>query len=219
MSGPGQNPLGPASRLLLAILFATSVFSLFFGLRAALVDGLTLKARWQMTQWQEGKQPLPGAVELLKVRNELTAALDWLPGEPQIHECLGYLYGIRANRAAAVPELQGAMLDESIVHYRKALTLRPMSAYAWANLALALHLKNAEPDKIWQALDRAFLYGNREAGVQRIIVEIMFSRWVSAGEQRRSETLTMIDSAFPHARGSLVKIAEKYGMQSLLAAP
>ena len=154
MTAAPNTRLGSGPRLLLATLAVASLAALYISARAAMVDALSMKARWQITQWQEGKQPLPNTVELLKTRDELLAALAWMPDEAQLQENLGYLHGLRAVRAQATPELAQARLDETIAYYRRAIALRPMSAHGWANLALALHLRDSAADSRWAAASR-----------------------------------------------------------------
>ncbi|MGE5469179.1 MAG: hypothetical protein ACM3X0_00140 [Bacteroidota bacterium] len=216
MQGPARR-LGFGAYLLLAVLLAAAAASLYVGFKAASADAISLQARWQISQWQAaGAQARPGPAELGAVRNDLMAALDWTPGDPQLYENLGYVYGVRAARAEAIPELNQAFLADSIGYYRQATTLRPMSTYAWANLALGLHLQGDPPESIWPAYDRAYRYGNREAGVQRILAEIGFAHWAQAGAERQGQLIRMIDIAYPHAKGDLVRIAEHHGKAGLL---
>jgi len=219
MSNEASASLSPVARSLLVIILLGAGASLYFAVSAAFSDAASLQARWQISQWQTGGQLKPKPAELGRVRNDLMAALRWTPGDPQIHESLGYLSGVRAANAQAIPELEEAMLDESIADYRMAISLRPMSAYAWANLALALHLKGERQDVLWPAYDRAYRYGNREAGVERILAEVGFAHWDEVGAERQGQLLRMIDAAYPHARGDLLKIASKYHKESLLTKP
>jgi len=219
MDKAATTSLGPGTRGLLAIILLGAGASLYFAVSAAFSDAASLQARWQISQWQADERLKPKPAELGRVRNDLLAALRWTPGDPQIHESLGYLSGVRAAGARAIPELEQAMLEESIADYRTAITLRPMSAYAWANLALAMHLKGGEQEALWAAYDHAYLYGNRETGVQRILAEVGFSHWDEAGAERQGQLVHMIDIAYPHARGDLTRIAGKYHKESLLAKP
>lgn len=210
-----KNRLGWLERLTLTVVLSLSVVSLYFGVTAAWSDAVTLQARWQISQWQQGKQPHPKLPEWGRVRNDLAAALSWSTGDPQLFENLGYLYGIRAASSRGIPELEHALLIDSIGFYRKATTLRPMSPYAWANLALGLHLQEGAQPTMWPAYDRAYRYGNRESGVQRILAEVGFSRWEEAGSLRQAQLVEMIGGAYPHAKGELIKIAQKHGKEKL----
>ena len=208
--------LGKGARLLLGLVLLASAASLYYGLRAAWADSLSMQSRWQIGLWQNGRAPLPGITEWAGVRNDLVAAQRWTPEDPQLHDYLGYLYGLRATHSRAVPELEKAMLDASIDYFRKAVVARPMSPYSWANLSLALHLKGGQDDALWQAWERGLQYGNREAGVQRMLTEVGFARWNEAGSVRQAKLVAMIDSARPHSKGDLLAIAKRYDKSSLL---
>ena len=205
------STLRPTQRLILLVLACAAVASLYVGLRAALADTLMLRARWQLTQWQQTGVTAVPAIDWGMARNDLVKALQWAPGDPQIREGLGYLYALRAINSRAIPELESAMLDQAIAYYRAAIVRRPMSPHPWANLALALHYRNAEAASLWQAYDRAHQYGQREAAVQRILAEIGFARWAEAGVQRQAALTVLVDTAYPHARNDLIKIAERNG--------
>lgn len=211
------NALGFWPRLILLAMLILSMLSLYLSFRAAVADSISLQARWQTMQWQHGKAPQPDAVEWGLARNDIVAAINWTPQDPQLYEDLGYLYGVRAVSAKAVPEIAEPMLDDAIAYFRTATTLRPMSPYAWANLALALHLRHVSQEAMWQAFDHAHRYGNREAGVQVILAEIGLSHWKEAGQDRQALLLEMINGARAHAKGDLLVIAKKHNMLSALA--
>lgn len=170
-----------------------------------------LQARWQVFQWQKGKSAMPGLAEWGVVRNDFASALKVTPGDPHIYENLGYLYGMRVASSKAFPELEVAMLDQAIIYYRESLTYRPMSPFAWANLALALHLKKSDVSLMWDAYDHAFKYGQREGGVQRTLSEIGFARWDTIDQNRKDALMTLVENAPESSRNDLVKIAARYG--------
>lgn len=213
---PNEASLGIGAQALIGLLLVASSASLYFGLRAALADAVSMQSRWQITQWQSGKSPLPKVIEWGAARNDLVAALHWTPNDPQLHEYLGYLYGLRATSSRAIPELEQAMLADSVSYFRQAVVNRPMSPYAWVNLSLALHLQGGQDEALWQAWERAWQYGNREAGVQRTLAEIGFARWKEAGTARQAKLIDMIDNARPHSKGDLLAIAKRFDKSALL---
>lgn len=203
-------------RLVIAVVVTASLASLYFGLRAAWADAMSMQARWQTTQWQLGREAIPNPLEWAKTRAELLAAQRVTPDDPQLYENLGYLSGMRAADLRAIPELEQAMLDDAIKYFGAATSLRPMSPYPWANLMLARHLRKELSGSIWPEFDRAYLYGKKEAGVQRILAEVGFARWDEMGSERQGKLLAMVNGAYPHAKGSLVDIARKYRKDTLL---
>ena len=214
-----QKPasLGWAAKLAFGALLAGSAGALYFATTAALADVTLLQARWQITQWQKTPQLGPTAIEWGQARNALVAAQRWTPGEGQIYENLGYLYALRAISSRGIPELEQAMLAETIGNYRAAVTRRPMSPYAWANLALALYLKGSEPALMWQAYDRAYLYGQKERSVLQTLGEIGFKHWDTAGEVRQSQLLALVANALESHRELLRAAALRHGRAKVLA--
>ncbi len=211
-----QRP-GAGQQVLLVILLVASLASLHTVFRATMGDLLQLKSRALITQWQANPLLVPSVVDLGKARNDLVAAQAWLPGDPQVQEHLGYIYGVRASRAHALPELSGSFLDQAIVYYRAAIERRPMSSYAWANLTLALYLKGEQGTLLWQAFERACQYGRRERGVQLIVAEVGFSLWGKADERQRQMLVDLVDTALEPTRTQLFAIAGRHGQAARFA--
>lgn len=197
--------------LAVIVLFPGMLASAYIAMEYALGDVLTLQGRSQITVWQRDTARQPGIAEIGKALNSLNSGARWLPGDPAVLEGTGYLYGLRANMARSLPELEHAMLDEVLVAYRAAVVRRPMSAYAWANIALVLHRKNADLPEIWMAVDRALLYGQREAGVQIRLAEVVFRRWEEAGDSRRASFREILSTSRGRVATNLRKIIEAAG--------
>lgn len=191
--------------------FATA----YYGVTSAWSDIVTIKTRWNMTQWKEAKVPLPQAVELGEARNVLSRALAITPENPMIHEDLGYLYGIRAIKARGLPDLQKEMFSQALDFYRRAATLRPMSPQTWANIALANHYLGTTGPEFWDAFDRSLSYGRNEFSVQTTLAEIGFSRWQDLSDARQKALLAMISGAPGSSRKSLAAIAARHDRSDL----
>ncbi|MCX7177126.1 MAG: hypothetical protein NT159_25045 [Proteobacteria bacterium] len=192
-------------------LLAGGLHAAYYGLTSAWSDIIVMKARWNLTQWREGKVPLPQAVELGETRNALNRALAIAHENPMIHEDLGYLYGIRAIRAGGLPDLRNEMFSQALDYYRNAATLRPMSPQTWANIALANHYMGTTGPEFWDAFDRSLHYGRNEFSVQKMLAEVGFSRWRELNDVRRKMLLTMIADAPESSRKSLADIAARHG--------
>lgn len=210
------NKLPAVQRLILSGVVAGMLATGIVAVRAGLGDIQTMRARWQVGQWQNNPGLRPKPAEIGRARNDLVAGLEWLPGDPQILESLAYLYGARAHFARGLPELENAMLDEAIAYYRAALVKRPMLPYPWANIAFGLHLRNIEPGAMWQAFDGAVRYGRREGGVQIRLVQIGISRWNEAGEARRQIVRQIVAEARGRARKEILALLEAAGRNDLL---
>ncbi len=176
-----------------------------------------MKPRAVVDSWRNGAPPgmkLWGlTLEQLKqaqVRN---------PDDPQVEESLGYLYALQAMRSRDIPELKQALLAESIGHFRSATRLRPMSPYAWSNLALALHENDEAPEEMWGAFDRAMLYGQREIAVQKQLAEIAFARWGAVGETRQAQMRQIVAKVGEDYREALLDIVERHKVEGLMVEP
>ncbi len=196
-------------------LLAGALPSAYYGFTSAWSDFSLLKTNWNVMQWQEGKLALPSAVELGKARNALSNALMVTPGNPMIHEDLGYLYGVRATKASGIPELRNAMLSQSLAYFRSAAVLRPMSPHTWANIALANHYLGTVGPEFWDAFDRSLNYGRNEFSVQSTLAEIGFSRWQELSDVRRKALLAMISEAPDNSRKTFAAIAARYHRSEL----
>ncbi|WP_298393404.1 hypothetical protein [uncultured Azonexus sp.] len=209
------KPTGFVALLALLMLFGS--ISAYTALRHASGDLASLKARSQIERWQRDARRQPQIREIGQARNALVKAIERTPGDPGLHENLAYLYGLRASMASRLPELERAMLDEVLAHYRLASVRRPMAPYAWANIALVLHKKGEDPAAMWGALDRALVYGRREGGVQIRIAGIILARWNEAGIERQAELRNMLLNSRGRAAKELRQLLDSAGRQDLLA--
>lgn len=215
MSATLSRPSALQSLLLLGAL-AGMLGSLYIALQAGLSDAKGMRARWQIGQWQLSAKMRPKPVEIGRARNELLAALEWQPDDPQMLEQLGYLYSIRSQFAQGLPELEHAMLEEAALFYRQAAARRPMSPYPWANIAFGLHRRNVDPAAMWEAFDRALQYGRREGPVQIRLLQVGLARWDEAGESRRAMLLGIIADARGRARKEILRMLEVGGRADLI---
>lgn len=203
--------------VLLVLLVVCGSISSYVALKHAFGDLISLKARSQIERWQRDARRPPQIGEIGQARNALVRAVERVPGDPGLHENLAYLYGLRAAMASRLPELEHAMLDEVLVHYRQANVRRPMAPYAWANIALALHKKDEDPAAMWAALDRALTYGRREGGVQIRVASIVLARWDEAGSERQTALRDILLNSRGLAARQLRQMIEAAGRQELLA--
>lgn len=196
-------------------LLAGGLFAIVYGLPAARSDAVALSARWELTQWREGKVKMPGAAAWGKVRKQLLEARDIAPDNAQIHDDLGFIHALRAQSVAGIPELQvlhQALLSQAEAYYRTAVTLRPMFPYAWAHLALTQHYLGRHGPDFWKNYDTAFAYGKNESGVQRILGEIAFANWSALGPERERAMRQLLVKGAPHVRQDLIAMAAGQGV-------
>lgn len=204
-------------RLMLSALGAASLTVTWHAAHVGVLDFQLMKPRAVIERWKAGAPP---NIKLWgKTANELKAGLESNPSDPQVVESLGYLYALQAMRSAEIPELKHALLDQSIEYFRASTKLRPMSPYAWSNLALALHEKGDVGAEMWDAFDRAMRYGQREIAVQKQLAEIAFSRWGEVGETRQAQMRQIVAKVGEDYREALLDIVERNKIEGLMIEP
>jgi len=212
-----NSRLSFSQKTLLGALAAASLLATWSGVRAGWHDFLFMKPRAVVDSWRNGAPPSMKLWGL--TQQQLKQAQARNPGDPQVEESLGYLYALQAMRSRDIPELKQALLTESIGHFRSATRLRPMSPYAWSNLALALHENDEAPEEMWGAFDRAMLYGQREIAVQKQLAEIAFARWGEVGETRQAQMRQIVAKVGDDYREALLDIVERNQVEGLMADP
>lgn len=204
--------------LLLLVVFLTGMTACYTAWRFSMADLQVMRARAQIATWLANPLARPAAQEIGRATNDLNAGMTWLPGDPEILEGLAHLYGRRALLASGVPELAQAMLEATLDNSRAALVKRPMSADAWANVALCLHLADREPQAMWAAFDRAARYGFREQRVQTSLLRIAFARWQEAGVQRREIAGRIFSESKGEARRRYDQLIREFDLPELGAS-
>lgn len=194
-------------KALLGVLVAASLTASWSAARQAWIDFQFMKPRAVIEGWKQGEAP--SIRRWGKTRDELEQVRQMNPNDPQVLESLGFLYGLQALRSEAVPELQQALLDEAISDFRAATRLRPMSPFAWSNLAFALHKKGQANEEMWAAYDRAMRYGRREGAVQHQLAEIGFAHWATLDGRRRQQLQQMVEAANENNKKDLLAIASR----------
>jgi len=204
-------------RVLLGLLVVISLVVSWSAMRAGWHDFLLMKPRAVVDSWRNGAPP--GMKLWSLTLEQLNQAQKRNPDDPQVAESLGYLYALQAQRSQDIPELKQALLAEAIPHFRDGTHLRPMSPYAWGNLALALHERGEGQQEMWAAFDRAMQYGQREIAVQKQLAEVAFARWDEAGELRQQQMRAIVAKVGEEYREALLEIGERHKIQGLVVDP
>lgn len=170
---------------LLAVLLAALAHAGVGALRNAAADRIAQPARDRLAAWS-GAQPIaPDAVAWKGAYDALRRARAIAPHDPDLALDLGLLLRVRAQSSARVPALAETLLVEALEAFRDAVRLRPVSPFAWANIAYAQHLRlhsgtlalaaqaraAAEGERA-RALERALRYGSNEPAIRRIVRQI-----------------------------------------------
>lgn len=201
--------------LLLLLVAATALISLYGVIPAAIADYATLKTRHEIERLRDGTARPPPAQAWAALRDDLLQAAAWAPDNPRWYDDLGFLYVLRARSTQGVVELtdlRRSLYTEAAAYYRQAARLRPMFPYGWANLALAKHHADQNDAEMWAAFDKALTYGRHEIGVGRMLAELAFARWQEVTPQRRDTLAAMISETWPESRKPVLELAERHGV-------
>jgi hypothetical protein len=201
-------PLG----LLVLVLALAAVW---FGLAAALADAASLRARWTVAEWREGKGPANTAEAWIQARDDLLFAAKLVPSNPQWYDDLGYLHASRANafgeqaQGSVVWKYQQTLLNQAEGFFLTSTELRPSFPYSWGYLALAKHMQDKHDSSFWQAFDNAYRFGRAEAGIQPVLARMAFAQWGTLTDDRKAHIADMIATAQPAAGKVLLAMAEQ----------
>jgi hypothetical protein len=207
----GQIQLGVVA----AILAVFATFSAHTAYTYLAADLQSLKARAAVMRWAPAGKP-PTLAAIGAAQAALTAGQAWVPNDPLLIELKAYSYSVRSDMVRRGSTLETMMLEEALAQYRHAVTKRPMAPYAWSNIALTLHRLNREPEAMWQAVDRAIRYGQREAAIQLSLATIMLAHWSEAGEQRQSQFKDVLQNSRGRAALQLKKLVNSAGRTDLI---
>lgn len=204
--------------LVLALVAALVGTALWFGLKAAYADTATLRARWIITQWRDGKGPARQPELVARVGADLLAGTRITPDNAGLYDDLGFLHAFQAEALApfaadpALGEYQRSLLAQALGHYRTSTTLRPTFPYSWTYLALAKQMLAEQDAEFWQAFDNAFRLGKAEAGVQMPVALMAFRTWPSLSDERKARVATMVQTAQPKVAENLRALATSLGV-------
>jgi hypothetical protein len=217
-----MSPFSRRQILLLAVclplLALVVVPSVWFGLRAAWADSISLEARWLVGQWRQDKGPATQPDLWIQTRDSLRSALVVTPQSAQLFDDLAYLHASRAvslgttDPETPLGQYQAKLLDEAIVNYRNGTALRPTYPFSWAYMALAKDLRGQVDGELWLAFDKAIRFGKTEAAVRTVVVQIACAHWPNLTPMRKQSVHAMVLSAPASARTKLLEFAALKGV-------
>lgn len=136
--------------------------------------------------------------------NQLNEVAGIIPGSPQLHEDLAYMYVIRSSvkttRSESADSAQQvhANLEKAEEKYKTSIRLRPMASAAWANLALTSFLLQRDDSVIATQIDRALDLGSNDA----VTLIPLFFIMTHGGNQRFAPLQNRLMEAFRGLRSA-----------------
>lgn len=137
------------------------------------------------------------------VRDDLDRAAVLDPGDPAIQELLGLLKSRRHDRADLV--------GQAVLHFERALELRPVSPYAWAHLAQTLYRLGVTEREFEAALRRAAGMGPSEPQVQRMVADMGLAVWNETSAETRQAVERMVAAGLRRNPPEMLRILERRG--------
>jgi tetratricopeptide (TPR) repeat protein len=156
-------------------------------------------ARLQLMRWADGRETWTEE-QWEQARRELNHALTLTPDDATLHDAMAQLYGLHGQRVwttgePGTPEM--ADFSQALTYQLKSLKVRPVNAYAWANLSLIHYVLNGTPDDVFDAWDQALAQGPHEAQVIRTLQFVAESTWQLAPDYMR-DWLSQHNPSYTH---------------------
>ena len=124
------------------------------------------------------------------------------PDDPSVHELLGLM---------AMSHREPEHASEADIHFRRALELRPGSAYTWANLASVKYRMGDTGGEFETALIHAAHLGPYEPEVQATVANFGLAVWPEASPELQSAVEQMVRAGMRRSPPEMLQIAQRRG--------
>ena len=125
------------------------------------------------------------------------------PSNPVIFELMGHMASRRTDSAD--------YMEQALVHFSRALELRPLSPYTWASIGEAKYLQGDTGGLFETAIQQAAELGPAEPGVQRIVANYGLANWDEVSESTRKSIDRMVAAGVRRAPPEIMQIAGRRG--------
>ena len=177
--------------------------------RQGIADVQFLNADLDVANWR-ASDSMPSLDQWLKTRDRLAAASRMSGGAPVMEEALGVWHAQRLMSGAGSQVFQ----DQALQHFKASLTVRPTSAYTWANIILSKYHLGQIDRELFLAMDQASALGKWEPWVQWVLVDIGLALWDESSEKTRSLTTGALERGMKRQKEEMVKLIRKRGRLS-----
>ena len=205
------------------LLVAASIMAARWGMaNAVTTDVLSMQAEWQNRFVQSGQ--LPTGHERQVVYAALNAARSLDPRNPDLMEQAGVLWAtpVAVTDAEPVGELSVAIKmqaqQEAINAFSAAVVARPVSAYAWVNLALSKYQAGQVDALLYRALENAARLGPWEPDVQLAVTDLGFALWDEMPQALQPAVMQMATNAQRRYADRIFGIAERRGRMAVVCS-
>jgi predicted Zn-dependent protease len=171
-------------------------------MRIGSADAIVYEASKEMGTWAVSRST-PADQTMRWVHDDLQRAAARVPHDPSVQELLGVLESRRGE--------QLVYADDAVVHFVKALELRPTSPYTWGNLAEAKYRKGDTAESFEAALRRAAEMGPAEPEVQRSVADFGLAVFKEVTPATRVAIERMVASGMSRNPMEMLQIAQRRG--------
>ena len=134
---------------------------------------------------------------------QLQRSARFAPSNPATFELLGHMASRRTDSAE--------YMQEALVHFSKALELRPLSPYSWASIAESQYTLGETKGLFETAIQKAAELGPAEPGVQRIVANYGLASWDEVSESTRKSIDKMVGAGMRRSPPEMMQIAGRRG--------
>ena len=146
----------------------------------------------------------------------VNAALRHFPGNPDYLDLAGKLQELQASRPGVVGRSRRKSLEAAASYYRRALSVRPLWPYSWANLLAVKDALGVVDDEFKLALERSIVTGPLEPRVQLQVLTSGLNRWDQLGTRQRDMVRSKTLDALKTQPREVFKVVRSYGRPDLV---
>ena len=165
---------------------------------------------------------MPTGHEQQNVYSELNAARGLDPRNPDLMEQAGVLWAMPlavteaepVGASSGVTKLQAQ--QEAINAFSAAVVARPVSAYAWVNLALSKYQAGQVDAVLYRALENAARLGPWEPDVQLAVTDLGFALWDEMPQALQPAVIQIVTNAQQRYADRVFGIAERRGRMAVM---
>ena len=182
---------------------------------------LRANAAWHFFAAQAIAEPLfdTGKVTVTvfeESESHLDIALRRFPNNPDYLDFAGRLMLLQANQIGVMGLERRELLESAADNFRRALSVRPLWPYSWANL-LATKDKQGQVDMEFnKALKTSAELGPWEPRVQLRVIQSGLRHWSELGAAEQRLVQGKIDDALKRQPRAVFGLVQRYGMPELI---
>ena len=151
-------------------------------------------------------------------KDRIRLALRHFPNQPDYLDLAGHLQEFQANQVGVIGKQRRELLESAAVHYRKALSVRPLWPYSWVNL-LSVKDKLGQVDSEFnKALQRAVETGPWEPRVQLEVITSGVRHWDRLGGVGKNLVREKVKDAMKVQPRETFAIMKTFGRPDLVCA-